>query len=195
MKLALGEIHIHKLPKGDHYSDLRKILGRYLNADPREIEIVRDEMGKPHLGGAHASKLEFNLTHTEAKLLIAVAKEPVGVDMESLQRKIDYELILRRYFTESERHDFIESVQSVNADKREVFIKGWTRKEAILKAVGTGLSGMKEYLISFNQMNAGKYLNTDNYSLTDFSPEEGYWASVSLKRESIGKVTIFDGIQ
>lgn len=193
MMLSPGEIHIHKLEKGDHYADLRKILGRYLNADPNEIEIVRDNMGKPHLGGVHAAKLQFNLTHTETKLLIAVAEEPVGVDMESLQRNIDYELILRRYFTESERHDFIESVQAQNTDKREVFIKGWTRKEAVLKAVGTGLSAMREYEISFDKIRADKYLNAD-YSLKDFSPEEGYWASVSLKRESIRKVSIFEGI-
>ena len=38
MMLSPGEIHIHKLEKGDHYADLRKILGRYLNAAQTKLK-------------------------------------------------------------------------------------------------------------------------------------------------------------
>ena len=77
--------------------------------------------------------MRFNLSHSGDVTLVAVARDSeVGVDVERIRPVIEMRAIARRWLG---RDDM--------ADERE-FLRAWTRHEAMLKALGVGLSGKAE---------------------------------------------------
>jgi 4'-phosphopantetheinyl transferase len=116
---------------------LRCILSEFLNQFPQEIEFDYGPFGKPALrdrGTPH-----FNVSHRENRALIAICEyDPVGVDIESARRLEHCEELSAIVFNDRER-------QQMNAlpegSRTQSFFRGWTRKEAYLKAIGAGLSG------------------------------------------------------
>lgn len=118
---------------------LRQLLGRYLGADPRSLTFAYGENGKPHLeGDREGGGIGFNLSHS-ARLVVAafVRGAPVGVDVEALRPILRADLLSTRFFAPSETR----WLQRLPPDRRErAFLHLWTSKEAILKAMGTGLS-------------------------------------------------------
>ena len=103
---------------------------------PREVglenlEWTTGEHGKPRLAGA-ATAWDFNLSHAGDFAVAALARgAQIGVDLEVLSRPADIELLGRRVFSESER-------ELVRAGGRGTFFDLWSRKEALLKALGCG---------------------------------------------------------
>lgn len=103
---------------------------------PRELgrdrlEWSTGEHGKPRLAGP-AAEWDFNLSHAGAFAVAALVRgAQVGVDLESLSRRADVELLGRRVFSESER-------ALVRAGGGPAFFDLWSRKEALLKALGCG---------------------------------------------------------
>ena len=103
---------------------------------PRETGLAAAEWtvgahGKPRLAGAGGA-WDFNLSHAGNYAVAALARGvQVGVDLESLARPADIELLGRRVFSEGER-------ELVRAGGREMFFDLWSRKEALLKALGCG---------------------------------------------------------
>jgi len=61
----------------------------------------------------------------------------LGVDVEWIREISDIEEIAKQFFSPLENTDLLRAPVS---QRREAFFNCWTRKEAYLKAVGTGLS-------------------------------------------------------
>ncbi len=118
---------------------LRLLLGRYLNADPKAIEIIYGGLGKPELGGEwqHAG-LHFNVAHSDELIVLGVTRgRALGVDVEKVRAQIDLQAMARRFFAPGE----VVALQALPADQQRTgFFTIWTRKEAYLKARGTGLT-------------------------------------------------------
>lgn len=133
----LGERHKREYTVGR--ARLRQLLGLRLDADPRLVEIVEADHGKPALGGKWAeSGLRFNLSHSGALAVYALAtRRELGVDIEELRAIPDAIDLAKRFFSAAESG----AVSSYPADRRDLaFLSCWTRKEAFVKAVGQGLS-------------------------------------------------------
>ncbi|MBR1543110.1 MAG: 4'-phosphopantetheinyl transferase superfamily protein [Bacteroidaceae bacterium] len=89
------------------------------------------EHGKPFLAG-HPD-IHFNLSHCREAAICMIGERPVGIDVESVR---EYRENLVR-FTMNEA----EVAQIEQAERPDVeFIKLWTRKEAVLKLSGEGIS-------------------------------------------------------
>ncbi len=128
---------------------LRILLGRYLNKSPEKIVFNKNTHGKPMLvtfpdnspdiADSNNISAHFNLSHAHDYGLIAISPDrAVGVDIEYLKREFEYLKIARRFFSPAE----YESLQNTPGPlQKDAFFSGWCRKEAILKALGTGLSG------------------------------------------------------
>ena len=103
---------------------------------PRELGLARVEFaaganGKPLLMGA-AAEWGFNLSHAGGWAVAALMRGgAVGVDLESMDRSADVDRLAARVFSESER-------ALARAGGREAFFALWSRKEALLKALGCG---------------------------------------------------------
>ncbi len=119
---------------------LRTILGDALACAPEAIRFGEGEHGKPLLTGAHAeSGIEFNVSHSGDVFLYAVSRgRTVGVDVEWKKEGLAVEAIARRYFAPGEARLLLE--QAPSEQRLPNFYRCWTRKEAYLKAKGTGLT-------------------------------------------------------
>jgi len=110
---------------------LRQLLGERLGAAPGALEFVYGEHGKPALAPRYEDDLRFNLSHGEGVAVYAFADAAeVGVDVEREREIEDTEAIAERCFSPAER----EACRTLG------FLYCWTRKEAFVKALGSGLS-------------------------------------------------------
>ncbi len=117
------------------HNALRLILSHYLSEKPGEIEYELTSYGKPFLKN---KSIQFNLSHTDRMAVIAVtADAQIGIDIENLNRDVEYDDLAKRFFCESE---YLKLVKTPPEEKRHAFFNCWTRKEAFIKAVGEGLS-------------------------------------------------------
>ena len=146
---------------------LRLVLARYLDLPPAEVEIDRscpdcgrshgrprlveprrgsaasgkskgdDPLGPPR-GSAAGQDIEFSVTHGGDVLVLAFAdRAPVGVDVEPVGELDDVDPELVDFtLTAAERQRLLEVP---GPERRRIFLRHWTAKEAILKALGTGL--------------------------------------------------------
>jgi 4'-phosphopantetheinyl transferase len=114
---------------------LRLLLARQTGQRPAELEFKADAQGKPFLPGE--TRLSFNLSHTQGYAAIILATgDPVGIDIEKLHTLSDLVALLDRVCTPGEREELLRIPQE---KREEFFFQLWTRKEALLKALGSGL--------------------------------------------------------
>ena len=116
---------------------LRLLAAAYTGQSPRAVRFATGPHGKPELL-ASPMPLEFNLSHSEDLALIAFARQGrLGVDVEQVRTLPDALPLARRNFATDE----VRWLNSTSPQQQaEVFFRIWTRKEAVLKAVGAGLS-------------------------------------------------------
>ncbi len=117
---------------------LRAILGRYVESAPSDLQFEHADFGKPYLAGESSHNIFFNLSHSDNVALVAVtATAPVGIDVERVRAIPDWNRVANRFFSSSEN----AALSGVDQQHRErAFYNCWTRKEAIIKATGEGLS-------------------------------------------------------
>ncbi len=113
---------------------LRRVLGRLTDTPPDRVRFHRGEKGKPFLSDGPS----FNRSRSGDRLVIAVAASGrLGVDVEEVRT-------VRRMLSIADRNfapDEAARMHAAPADLRqELFFRLWTRKEAFLKALGTGLA-------------------------------------------------------
>ena len=113
---------------------LRSILAKHVGIAPQRIPLAATEHGKPYLeGGPH-----FNVSNSGSWFLIALcATSPVGVDLEFLRELGNADMLEERCFSPWEREQ-LDALPS--AMRLRGFFRCWTRKEAVSKAIGAGLS-------------------------------------------------------
>ncbi|WP_322030650.1 4'-phosphopantetheinyl transferase family protein [Paraburkholderia sp. J76] len=114
---------------------LRQILGRYLARAPQTIALEYGPEGKPFCTSQPAEwTICFNLSHSESTAALAVSNGfEVGIDVEHV-RPIEESMPLQ-VLSAREREQF----DALPATERQaVFFETWARKEASLKALGTG---------------------------------------------------------
>ncbi len=118
---------------------LRTLLGRYLRTAPASVSLGYQAHGKPELGPPwKAYGLEFNVSHSHELAVCAFTRgSQIGVDVECIRPMPNAAALLERFFSSQE----VQEWQQMPAERQlRAFFQGWTRKEAWLKAVGSGLS-------------------------------------------------------
>lgn len=112
---------------------LRDVLARYSRQPAADLRFTYGEHGKPSMDGP----LRFNLSHSHGLALLAVTRgHEVGVDLEAVRQDIMGERIAERFFSPRE----VQMLGALPADQQAVgFFNCWTRKEAYIKALGSGL--------------------------------------------------------
>jgi 4'-phosphopantetheinyl transferase len=152
---------------------LRMFLGARLGAAPEAIELVEGRAGKPALGGAFArSGWRFNLAHSEALAVYAFCRtREVGVDVEALRTPPDADRLAASAFSARE----LQAYRAAPAPRRPLaFLRLWTRKEALAKALGDGFSAPPESLDTARAKRAG-------WRLESFLPRPGFIAALAVQ--------------
>lgn len=114
---------------------LRIILGHYLDLQPEQITFRYNRYGKPILD---TKDIFFSVSQSSGCAIYSFTHaRQVGADIERIRVVPDMGRIAKRSFSKAEYESY--SSQMKNA-KQEVFFKYWSRKEALIKAIGSGLS-------------------------------------------------------
>jgi 4'-phosphopantetheinyl transferase len=120
------------------HAQVRRLIGRHLGVDPAALRFTTTRHGKPILEG-DGQALAFNLTHSGTVGYLAIASFNVGIDVEQHRPFHDLQPLIDDYCSAAE----ITSLAALPASERvAAFLGVWTRKEAALKAWGTGIGAV-----------------------------------------------------
>jgi len=119
----------------------RSVLASYLGRQPGELEFVTNAHGKPALARPEGG-LTFNWSRSGDWMLLGVTwGREVGVDVERLHARVrdeeELSSLAARVLTPLER-DSLAAL--AGRERMTAFVRAWARKEAVLKALGTGLA-------------------------------------------------------
>lgn len=109
-------------------SSLRNFLSLWTGKSPESIRYLRGHHGKPEFPGL---PFRFNMSHTKGAVVYYFGPDIAGIDIEEIQPS--------RRFAELEQtqlHPEEKSLCQTDLD----FFTIWTRKEAVLKADGRGIT-------------------------------------------------------
>ncbi|MFJ9861189.1 4'-phosphopantetheinyl transferase superfamily protein [Streptomyces albogriseolus] len=116
---------------------LRILLGRFLGIPAPQVRMRCGPLGKPSLPPG-APPVHFSLSHARGQAVAAVSVgREVGVDLDHPRDGFPLEEFTRRYFPPPER-DLV--LGAPRGDRQRVFLTLWTRKEALVKAAGSGIA-------------------------------------------------------
>jgi 4'-phosphopantetheinyl transferase len=158
---------------------LRLLLGRYLDLDPAELRFAARATGKPRLDPG--SPLRFNLSHSGALALIAVARDAeLGVDVEQVKPRADRADVGRRVFTEAERE--------AAAAGDDAFFRHWVAKEAFVKATGRGVTSLRSFEVLLDAPGGARLVHVGGdpeeaarWTLAPLDLEPGYTGAVVVE--------------
>jgi len=116
---------------------LRIILGDYLNCHPSIIKFNSNHYQKPHIAFPN-TLIQFNISYSSNRFVVAFCQQhTIGIDIELIRHIDDIPQMITDYFTKEES-DWINS-QPDNL-RLPSFFRIWSRKEALVKAIGKGLT-------------------------------------------------------
>ncbi|MBI3136504.1 MAG: 4'-phosphopantetheinyl transferase superfamily protein [Bacteroidetes bacterium] len=149
---------------------LRSLLGAYAGIQPEQIEITRNESGKPVWLN---QPLHFNLSHSGDYCSMAFSElKEVGIDVEQIRELGDMEQLIQLNFSTGEQKFIYENP----LEYKERFFQMWTLKESFLKATGLGMQldpSLIELSCSDNryELKKGRTLSDErDYKFSSFKP-------------------------
>ena len=115
---------------------MRQILGQLCGMAPDRLGLAEGAHGKPHL--ADHPELHFNLSHSGRWALLATSSScALGIDIELDRDMADADGVAQGAMSQTEWSHYLAEPSS---GRHALLLRTWTRKEACLKALGTGLS-------------------------------------------------------
>ena len=165
---------------------VRRLLGEYLGTDPKDVRLTYGSHGKPALGLStrEPAPLQFNLAHSGGFALLTVTRDyEHGVDVERVHVFDDMPGVMRVSFVAAERMD-IE--QLPDAERIHAFYRCWTRKEAVLKALGWGMAKpLHSFRVTVDKNDArllemeGENRDVLRWQIVHLTPATGYIGAVA----------------
>jgi 4'-phosphopantetheinyl transferase len=114
---------------------LRAAVARVAGVRPDEVAVDIEPSGRPVLAGS-LKPLSVSIAHSGRYVVVAVAKRPLGVDVELLRHSPRFQQVAARVCSPAQLHVL---AHSHGAYRDRAFLTMWARKEAYGKALGLGL--------------------------------------------------------
>jgi 4'-phosphopantetheinyl transferase len=111
---------------------VRRVLAEITGKPAHRIEFAESPLGKPSLA---EGALHFNVSHSDTMGVLATGPVALGIDVERI-KPIEM-MVAERFFSQAENAAL---ARLPIAEQHRGILRCWTRKEAILKALGVGLS-------------------------------------------------------
>ena len=175
---------------------VRMILGRYLGVAPACLRFETLLHGKPVLAREFSdTQLQFNLAHSHELAALAVTRDrPVGIDIEWVRPFPDIIPVAEHVFSPSEAA--LWRTIPTDSGRTRAFFNCWTRKEALLKAVGDGLTRpLASFAVSFLEGEPARLLDAtaarplDGWAIRDWEPHPAYVGAVVVAGSEIELVS------
>jgi 4'-phosphopantetheinyl transferase len=154
-------------------SHLRKVLSDLSGLPPLAIQMIKNASGKSTM--KQQPQIHFSVAHTKGAFVIAASTDfPVGVDIESVQRKIDFHQVKNVLLTSHEQQ--LIQASGLENSCSQLLLKTWTQKEALVKCLGITLeSGMHAFeVLSDPFENTVRSVN-HHYPNADWFLQTGNW--------------------
>jgi 4'-phosphopantetheinyl transferase len=119
------------------HAALRLLLAHYVSDEPDDLEFRVGPHGQPRLA---ADEVRFSLARSGGLALIAVSRGPVGADLERVAARSGLADVAAARFPAREA---ARVAAGCCGSPTRSFYRHWTAKEAYLKAIGLGLSGLR----------------------------------------------------
>lgn len=160
---------------------LRLLLGASLGHPPHSLRFVDNAYGKPTL--ADAESLHFNLSHCRDMALIGLSRAaPIGVDVEHIRPLPDRDALIAHCFSHAEQAWL---ARQPPACQEQDFFRLWTAKEAVLKALGSGLAAPLDSISIHFPETGGAHATVDGagspWTLFSASPDPDHLLAVSIR--------------
>ena len=158
---------------------MRQALAPACGIMAQELVFETGAYGKPGV----ANGPEFNLSHSGDMVALAVCPDrPIGVDIERY-RPFDPGIVVR-FFSDHEQRA-LSNLTGNNLE--DAFFRVWTRKEAIIKALGFGLSmpldsfdvsaGLQARILRIDPT----YGAAANWDLVNFDPAHAFCGALAVE--------------
>jgi len=167
---------------------LRSLLGKYLDRESKELRFVYGPSGKPSIDQVqNKDEIQFSMSHTEGMVFYAFTRNRrIGVDVERPREVRDFEKIVERYFSAREHAELMDLPPDL---RPTAFFKGWTGKEALLKATGEGLTSSLNHIeVSLDPRQAAQVLSIEgspeaasHWTLKALDSTPGYIATLAVE--------------
>lgn len=169
----------------ESHAFLRRILAGYARVDPADIRFEHGRWGKPRMSGSQGSRrVEFSLSHSRGVVIVGVTVgQAIGIDVELVRRIDDCEALARRFFAPREYRDLCALPEPARSS---AFFRCWTRKEAVIKALGTGMSTpLDSFAVTLTETAqligfSGQVACGSDWSLIHLEPCEGAVGAVAV---------------
>ncbi len=126
-------------------------------------EFLYNEHGAPYW----ADGPYFSISHTKKAIAVAISDHPVGIDVEGMREATD------GLISKAMNPEEVSMIQSSPSPQIE-FIRLWTRKEAYVKMLGTGIiSDMHQILVDTEALQWHEFVDIDR----------GYICTIVTKNE------------
>lgn len=166
---------------------LRAELAAVLACAPRSLVFTTDAFGKPYLaedGRPHG--LRFNISHSGGLMALALSEScEIGIDIEcpGAHAARDIDAMIGHICAPAER----AALRSLPGQNRiAAFYRLWTRKEALLKAMGRGFQ--------FDPARLDVTHAPENWSLRDLDLGPGLFAALAAQGGEIALTAAFGGM-
>jgi len=158
-------------------------------AAPQAIKFVQNSHGKPKIASSRDCQLRFSLSHSAGLILHAVTlNDELGIDVELIRSELDPDDLKHTVFTQTEQDSISRAL--AGPDRQRTFFQAWTRKEALFKGIGEGLSdGVKDIQIHSCDSKLIVSVDTDPslnlpWSVTDLNISEHFAAALAVNRKT-----------
>ena len=154
---------------------LRTLLGQYLECDPRGIQFLYTQHGKPYLAN---SDLHFNVSHSDEMAVYAFTRQAqIGVDIEKVENIFKHD-VAQRFFSNKE-YELLTALDGFTQQRG--FYRIWSRKEALIKAVGEGLHiPLASFSVSLEDIEELKFPAENSWHLQSFNVDPAYEAAFAV---------------
>jgi len=164
---------------------LRTLAGRYLERPPAALGFGYRTKGKPYLLAPDGAWLRFNVSHSGDVAVIGFARgTELGVDVERRRSMPDLTSLAQTSFSPDEYARFCALAPH---DHEAAFFRCWSRKEAVIKATGEGMSQLADFDVSLEpgaparlRRFAGEPPGAPRWSLDDLPEIPGYAAALAV---------------
>lgn len=192
------EIHRDRYVKGRFM--LRSILGMYLGSDFYDQEFYISRYGKPALqDSCKDNSIHFNISNSENICVCAFGQySEIGIDIEKIHDLPDMDRIIARFFSEEEKRRFCSLPLP---GRTQTFFKYWARKEALLKAMGMGMSYPLDKIDIAGNENSPQLVTkiegsdiSNQWTILDMDIFTGFASALALQgehRDLAGRVRFF----
>jgi 4'-phosphopantetheinyl transferase len=180
---------------------LRLVLSRYLDCAADRLAFATAEYGKPYLAspsnGDQLAPPRFNVSHSGQQAVYAISPQfELGVDVEQVRPIARLPGLVRQVCSPHEQALFQALPETAQLPW---FLRVWTRKEAVSKAVGEGLRlAFREFAVCASgssshfpvTLPARRLQALREWTVCDLPAEHGYQAALALPGHEPPQATV-----